>query len=425
MKKILLISGTRSIYRLMLRLKTACLLVYAPLIFFAQSKEWVQTAAPENGQVLCLHSSGNTLFAGIGGLGLWKSEDEGVSWLAVNEGMTEYNPRTITEKNKVLYTGMGNGGVYRSADAGKTWEKRNKGLQCASVWSLTFKDDLLFAGTSNGIFLSKDDALSWQAVALPIPPGGSGNLVRTLCVQKNRILAGVGSAVYWSDDNGASWSAVQVDSLLDVTKIVALDPQTLLLGTSGNGIALSTDEGSSWGAKEKIDKSPGNSNNNINDLLVADSLALAATFGKGIFKSGKDFSKGLKDLAISCLVVHGDRLYAGTYLKGVWKLDIKGEKPFDTPLSSAPRFTGTLSVSPAPSLPGSPILFRYQLPEQEDITLTIFDGNGKNIQTVASGLYEAGVYDARCATQLSTGLYYAVLRTADGAVITQKFEVVH
>ena len=111
-----------------------------------------------------------TLYAGTLG-GVFKSTDGGVSWRAVNSGLTSFfvtdlviDPLTPT----TLYAGTLAGGVFKSTDGGGNWSAVNVGLTKTYVRALAI-DPLtpttLYAGRSGGhVFKSTNGGGSWSAL---------------------------------------------------------------------------------------------------------------------------------------------------------------------------------------------------------------------------------------------------------------------
>src|SRR5215467_11524737 len=77
--------------------------------------------------IQALTSVGSDLvYAGSFGLGLFRSEDRGISWTKSGQGVTDPFILTLTTgKDGVIYAGTFRGGVFRSRDQGKSWQAIN------------------------------------------------------------------------------------------------------------------------------------------------------------------------------------------------------------------------------------------------------------------------------------------------------------
>ena len=152
-----------------------------------------------------------------------------------------------------LLAGTMSGGVYRSGDDGATWVRPAPGNgmpTSTTVWDLdSLIPGVVFAATSDGVFRSTDGGASWT-------PSSDGIGGVTLRVFKdpgnpNIFYAGTTSGVYRSMDLGFTWTQVNGsgdDALgpgavrglvpfryLDVTRLYAATGDGLWVGTTGNG----------------------------------------------------------------------------------------------------------------------------------------------------------------------------------------------
>lgn len=171
----------------------------------------------------------------------------------------------------ILYTAQRGGGVYKSVDSGMSWTAVNSGLTNLSVYTLAL-DPLtpttLYAGTYYGggaIFKSSDGAATWHlsragtapVMALVVDPQTPSTL----------YAATGGEGVYKSTDSGATWNPVNhglPETLLHIKHLdiappllgVAppllggdpLQPATLYAGTTYYGVYKSSDGGLNWAA---------------------------------------------------------------------------------------------------------------------------------------------------------------------------------
>jgi hypothetical protein len=99
--------------------------------------QWVQTNGSFGGVVDCFAVSGSTLFAGSGsGKGSVNiSTNNGISWNAVNNNLTQTWVNAFAVSDTNLFAGTYNG-VYLSTNNGISWNAVNDGLTSYSVMSL-------------------------------------------------------------------------------------------------------------------------------------------------------------------------------------------------------------------------------------------------------------------------------------------------
>ncbi len=172
--------------------------------------QWVQTNGPYGGIVNCLAVSGTNLFAGTGRGGVFLSTNNGTSWTAVNNGLTNTNvyalavsPASGGTGGTNLFAGTWGDGVFLSTNNGISWTAVNTGLTNTRVWSLAVSPASgrtggtnLFAGTDGSVwrrplaemvpyatFTSTDHTLPSLEITEPRVVRGMRLAARTLVVR--------------------------------------------------------------------------------------------------------------------------------------------------------------------------------------------------------------------------------------------------
>ncbi len=307
--------------------------------------QWEQTSL-DSSSVWTFAGVGSSLFAG-GGLGVFRSTDNGTSWLHVSSGLTYFNTSTgqiatagvrafavlsdgIGGMN--LFAGTWGGGMYRSTNNGSTWTQVNSGFTAASnffdVRALAASGTDLFAGTvEDGVFLSTNNGTSWT----PVNEGLTQRSVFSFVIKGTNIFAGTAQGVFLSTNRGTTWIQT-VGIEWNVTAFALLDTN-LFAGTYGGGVYLSTNNGTSWTAVNA-----GLTNIQVFSLAaipasrVSGTNLFAGTESEGIFVSTNggiswtQFNSGLEPLRaatgttrVHSLTASGSYLFAGTWRGGVWR----------------------------------------------------------------------------------------------------------
>ena len=109
----------------------------------------------------------NTLFVGTNGAGIYKSDDYGTTWFAINNGLNgALNFRAIESKGNTLFAGGPNGtGVFRSLDFGANWNLLGGGLASSSYRGFASNSQLIVAGSfGGGVFYSTDNGDNWTTI---------------------------------------------------------------------------------------------------------------------------------------------------------------------------------------------------------------------------------------------------------------------
>ncbi|MFN8548718.1 MAG: T9SS type A sorting domain-containing protein [Candidatus Eisenbacteria bacterium] len=146
-----------------------------------------------------------TLFAGTAALGVFRSNDDGVSWSAANLGVEGERILCFARTPGAVLAGAefqssAHGGVFRSTNGGGSWIAA--GLQGQTVFSLAIDNGFLYAGVGSGAARSTNGCASW----LPANNGLFGASVYGLTVVDGTVFAAASQGMFRSDDHAASWS---------------------------------------------------------------------------------------------------------------------------------------------------------------------------------------------------------------------------
>jgi uncharacterized protein (TIGR03437 family) len=229
--------------------------------------KFAKTSGPEGGEINCLletvqttskNVSVVTLFAGTQGGGIYRSNDSGKTWTAINNGLDENGLRVnaLVFANSTLYAGT-NSGVWRSTDNGQNWTAFNANTTPDNpnfIWpvrALIYDGATLIAGTTRGVYRFNNSLQKFETINNGLVDSGTGlpRPIYSLAVHNNTLFAGGYSAVYRFTSATSTWAATAVgpngDSLLGISLLS--DGATLYAG-GGNGVYRTATNGSAWTA---------------------------------------------------------------------------------------------------------------------------------------------------------------------------------
>jgi hypothetical protein len=252
--------------------------------------------------------AGTTTPLGVPSVGIFKSEDGGASWSAINVGLVD--PITGVEPVDVaaiaidptnpstLVIGTVFSEIYKSTDGGASWSPQtfggvSAGIAITDVRYDPFSPATVYAASNLGLIASVDSGDDWMFVgnagvgftALALDPSTDGTLYGV-----NATGFGVGKSV----DGGNTWAAANANLAVDpagdlpLVQSIAIDPsnpETIVIGTNGNGAFISHDGAATWApagastlgaAVESVAFVPGDG---------SPPAILAGTFGDGVFES--------------------------------------------------------------------------------------------------------------------------------------------
>jgi|GEM_PF-546533 len=270
-------------------------------------KSWKTTL--ENTSVVALAQSGNTIFAGTLGKGIYATTDNGDSWIQKNNGLTTDTIISLSVNGKNIYAGSWNQGVFVSMDNGDSWHRRNDGLTNWTIRRIAVNGNNIFVGTWNGIFLSTDNGLTW----IERNKGLTDKFILSLAINGNQLWAGTRKGLFLSTDMGASW--LPKNNGLNEIDIMGLDTinNNILAASRTNGVFLSTNNGNNW-----IEKNEGLEDNSVYAIAHKDKNIFIGTPGRGVWLStnmGDSWvpkNAGLTNRDIVTLAIKDDKtIFAG------------------------------------------------------------------------------------------------------------------
>ncbi len=221
------------------------------------------------------------------GTGVYKSEDDGNTWISLGLTDTRHIGRILIDSrdpNVLLVAALGHlfgpnkeRGVFRSEDGGRNWKSvlfvdENTGavdlasdpafpnIVYAAMWQVRlypwqsyFKPEV---GPGSGIWRSSDGGKTWSQTSrkgLPDVPLSRIGLAVARNTNGNRVYASVfatkGTGLYRSDDGGASWQLMKADDALASTYMnrVTADPKNAdVLYVMGRSVQRSEDGGKTF-----------------------------------------------------------------------------------------------------------------------------------------------------------------------------------
>ncbi|HTP13885.1 MAG TPA: hypothetical protein VMM37_09645, partial [Bacteroidota bacterium] len=185
--------------------------------------------------------------------GLFKSTDDGSTWQKKTRGMKRQFIKMVVMdrmKRTTLYAAAEDD-LYRTTDGGERWTPLNVGVPGILTFFQHPSDSKrLLVGTEDaGARISVDGGKTWKPChGLPATAIYSIYLSPD---NKTLFAGGFRSGLWKSVDEGISWELVWQRPDLEAIFSIFVDPQNthhMMVGTSGQGIYESFDDGTSWRA---------------------------------------------------------------------------------------------------------------------------------------------------------------------------------
>ena len=314
-------------------MKKLYILIIALFTFNVANAQWQLTSLNE--YVKCLAVSGTNIFAGKSN-GVFLSNNNGASWTAVNNGLTNTLVYSIAVSGTDIFAGTQINGIFLSSNNGTSWTAVNTGIPInIRINSIVVQGSNIFAASiDSGVFLSTNNGASWAAVN-----NGLTNLhVNTLAVSGSNIYAGTNTALFLSSNNGTSWMAMNNGSPNTCIYSIAASGSTIFLGTL-IGLFQSNNNGNSW-------MSVNNGFQDISTYLAISGANIFASTLSSPFHTGSDIFlstnngtswtnvyAGITNAQINCFTFCGLNVFVGAENCNDWIGINPGNGVWKRPLS--------------------------------------------------------------------------------------------
>ncbi|HKP05052.1 MAG TPA: hypothetical protein VJU77_17000 [Chthoniobacterales bacterium] len=277
----------------------------------AGAAPWEKTAGPLGIETNVIFKVNNIVYAGTKSQGVYKSTDNGLSWVAANAGIERVEVSDIIFSGTNLLVATRNEcpslqNVFRSTDNGATWSATT-GLAGNGVNSFAIKGGTVWAFFSalpndSGVARSTDNGNTWQVVPSIITRPGKS------IVSDDAIIVAESNFIWRSIDDGATWDLVEQFALTGVSSFAKVG--TKLFGAAGTGgFHTSTDNGATWNFETFSGGAVSFSANGSTIYLGATSKVFKSIdFGA----TWSDVSAGLGHGVIEALLYDGTTLFAST-----------------------------------------------------------------------------------------------------------------
>ncbi len=224
----------------------ACISNGAPLYRSTDNgTTWKKTSMPKDNDIYSIATKDSIIFA-ASTKGIYRSCDYGTTCLAPDSVLKGGVKSLIILSNGTLCAGTYSNGIYRSIDNGATWIQSNTGLSSLKISALASTDSNFIVAATNGegIYVSNNGGNSWKIQSTEVRL----NYTHTLAVTKEgHIYAGTDNyGIFRSKDSSVSWDQMTSDISSKVYAIVISASNVIYAGTSQQGVYKTTDDGNSW-----------------------------------------------------------------------------------------------------------------------------------------------------------------------------------
>jgi photosystem II stability/assembly factor-like uncharacterized protein len=271
---------------------------------------WEKTAGPPGLTVNVIYKTNNIVYAGTDTQGVYKSVDNGLTWVAANKGIERTSIKDmIASGGNLLASVAARGGctlnIFKSTDGGATWSATT-GLSQNVVIAFAIKGSSVYATFFNsdpnhsGISRSTDNGDTWQEIAAPVHNGGK------MIVSDDAIIVAADNFIWRSLNDGVSWNLVEQFALSGINSFARVG--TKLFATGSTVLWTSLDNGGSWTMSPFSPGAVSLSSNGGTIYLGSSSKVFKST---DLGATWMDVSTGLGQGSILALLYDGSTLFAG------------------------------------------------------------------------------------------------------------------
>lgn len=405
-----------------------------------EGSTWITYSASTSSVQAFSFSSGNTSLLGTAGLGVWRSENAGITWVESNLGL-QSKIRSISQK------GIGNvlvgtdGGLFESKDFGNTWARIETGSPLlygildieldnqqrvvvgtsAGVWRHTLgtgwealgppgmpsirdvtitNDQTIVAAYHSGLYSLKNS--TWTPTAIVGSDQATRDVSAVTVTGSGTILVGAAWDSWKKTIGSNEWEIMHAGSVpwFDIQSFGKKENR-ILAGTKFLGVLETTDEGESW-----VTLNAGLNGNEDVRAIAFDfgGRAHIATYGSGIFqmnpwtKAWLPMNRGLENhLRVTSLAFDTNgNAYAGTIDGGLFRHIINTSTGVHVESDQPQRFElGTVYPNPTQATLHIPV----HQPSPETISVRVYDMLGRMVvqmehfQTQSYSEYQLDVRD--------------------------------
>ncbi len=414
--------------------------------------QWVATNGPIEGITYSLAlehvaADGAVLFGGTWNGGVFRSSDNGDTWIEIDGG----NWKTLSDTGfthaaisllatipnlsggSALFAVDVRGALFRSIESDSNWTAIKGDVSNRSFNTLITTGNYIFGGTDSGVVISTDLGSHWN---VPMNELSSSRISSLLFVgngiDTSTLFSATSAGIYRSTNMGVNWALVNGGALGFVSMAAMQEPtgHTLLFAirSSTGDMLRSSDFGISWVVvSDSLDPF---THISLQTIAVQDTIIYAdgTTGFPGTnpvmcfsLTRGNSWIRG--DLGLGQRPVHmflsdGKNLFAATpsdvgKVNSVWRRPLS-EMVTDVKVSHGQIYPDLKLEQNYPNPFNPSTTIRYEMSIQGHVLLRVYDELGQEVVTLVNENQSAGIHNVTWdASGQSSGIYFCRLTSGE------------
>lgn len=361
--------------------------------------QWIQTNGPLNcGNIRCLITHDNYLFAGTESGGVFLTTDKGKNWIGSNNGLLGGSITSFCIFRDDLFVVISDDAVFRSTNNGASWSKITSGeLPKFGGTRLGANDSSLFAVSNGSIFRLTNIDSGWVPLT-----GLSAHGLYSVASNGINIIVGGDYGFWFSIDDGKNWNFTQTAPWAEVNVVVADDSG--FIAFSSTGIYRSKDNGKNWSFFQMPFNFCYSYLISGNRLFAGTSNGIYMSTDKGA--SWNDFSANSGKTNIEAIAECDTNIFIAPFpVASVWRRPLSEFITRVQIINQSPVCFSLEQNYPNPFNPTTTI--RYNIATAVHVTLKVYDILGRLISELVNEEQSPGSYSIMfSASSLPGGVYF-------------------
>ncbi|MBN1340945.1 MAG: T9SS type A sorting domain-containing protein [Bacteroidales bacterium] len=350
----------------------------------------------------------NDIRGGAGPEVIWAATENGIFFTQDHSGYDNNTGTGLTttdanyywlgdgnDPNKEWAVGTNGGGVFTSGELGGPWSNANTGISGNGLYVNDLggyeDDEVVYAvlATEGGVYFSTDQFSSWTLKNNGL--SGDALKVKKLTGLGTAVMIATRAGLYWSMDLGDSWTTLIPDEKFNTVGLYLTGSGIICFAFGENGYYTA-------------------------DLLTWNPVALP-NLPSGTEVSSFAMNSTHVFIGTNTMGKEGD-LTGGIYAAPIDQIITSAEEIFSMP--SGNDFLKQNYPNPF----SSTTVISYTLPENDFVTLKVYDLPGREVATLVNEFQKAGDYSVQFNASFIRGttLFYRI-KSAKGIIQTKKMTI--